>query len=137
MSARSPMNTSTGASGVAARIRATVASVLTALRATRPRCAPDAASWMAAASPMPLVAPVTIITGAAFTTNALARARSERKCGADNVTRDGNGKLRSHRAIVRATRALVRTHLRRAGMAAVGGAADRARQLGTRGHSGA
>src|SRR5437763_17181285 len=56
------MNTSTGAPGVVAWIRATVASALRGLRATTPTRAPLRASSMAAASPIPFVAPVTMIT---------------------------------------------------------------------------
>src|SRR4051812_15266199 len=62
MSDRSPRKTSTDAPGAAARIRSTVTSAFRGLRATIPTWAPRRASSTAAASPMPLVAPVTIIT---------------------------------------------------------------------------
>src|SRR4051794_9006348 len=56
------MKTSTVASGVTALILAAVLSALAGFRPTMPTRWPSRASSMAAASPMPLVAPVTTMT---------------------------------------------------------------------------
>ena len=117
MSARSPMNTSTAAPVETALMRASVASALRGLRATMPTRAPRRASSIAAASPMPFVAPVTIITGGSLMTlpSAPPRCRTpstaasaERRDEAELVERDC-GPCAARLAVRRATAIRART----------------------------
>src|SRR5947209_8909613 len=73
MSARSPMKTSTFASGATLWMRSTVASALVGLRATMPTRLPRRATSRAAASPIPFVAPVMTMT---FPASAIGRGAS-------------------------------------------------------------